>query len=76
AVATDSSGVPSAIEKSPLDFADEAEASSVPDDVSDPDPLAFADAPSHPPVDVKKRLPWQMLLRQILAVRRKRKNAG
>nr|GEW87812.1 hypothetical protein [Tanacetum cinerariifolium] len=27
AVATDSSGVPSAIEKSPLDFADEAEAS-------------------------------------------------
>nr|GEX69210.1 hypothetical protein [Tanacetum cinerariifolium] len=24
----------------------------VPDDVSDPDPLAFADAPSHPPVDV------------------------
>nr|GFC74990.1 hypothetical protein [Tanacetum cinerariifolium] len=129
AVATDSSGVPSAIEKSPLDFADEAEASEVPlatvpgagqaveavvaepptvqesrkrgpegvdanappkslrrdhtdrpsgssrggkslaamqlcldsnvfmsegvpDDVSDPDPLAFADAPSHPPVDV------------------------
>nr|GFD42334.1 hypothetical protein [Tanacetum cinerariifolium] len=27
AVATDSSGVPSAIEKSPLDFAEEAEAS-------------------------------------------------
>nr|GFD63187.1 hypothetical protein [Tanacetum cinerariifolium] len=27
AMATDSSGVPSAIEKSPLDFADEAEAS-------------------------------------------------
>nr|GFC82375.1 hypothetical protein [Tanacetum cinerariifolium] len=116
--ATDSSGVPSAIEKSPLDFADEAEASGwetaapempppeevllatvpgsgqaveavvaehptvreirkrgpegvdanaspkslrrdhtdrpsgVPDDVSDPDPLAFAGAPSHPPVDV------------------------
>nr|GFC18859.1 hypothetical protein [Tanacetum cinerariifolium] len=25
---------------------------SVPDDVSDPNPLAFADAPSHPPVDV------------------------
>nr|GFD25510.1 hypothetical protein [Tanacetum cinerariifolium] len=24
----------------------------VPDDVSDPDPLAFAGAPSHPPVDV------------------------
>nr|GFD43565.1 hypothetical protein [Tanacetum cinerariifolium] len=121
-VATDSSGVPSAIEKSPLDFADEAEASGretaapempppeeveppmvresrkrgsegvdanaptkslrrdhtdrpsgssrggkslaamqlcldsnlfmsegVPDDVSDPDPLAFAGAPSHPP---------------------------
>nr|GFC99996.1 hypothetical protein [Tanacetum cinerariifolium] len=87
AVATDSSGVPSAIEKSPLDFADEAETSGrettvpempppeevplatvpgagqaveavslrrdhtdrpsgVPDDVSDPDPLAFADAPS------------------------------
>nr|GFC80263.1 hypothetical protein [Tanacetum cinerariifolium] len=118
AVATDSSGVPSAIEKSPLDFADEAEASGretaapempppeevplatvpgsgqaveavvaepptvresrkrgpegvdanappkslrrdhidrpsgIPDDVSDPDPLAFAGAPSHPPVDV------------------------
>nr|GEX43125.1 reverse transcriptase domain-containing protein [Tanacetum cinerariifolium] len=117
AVATDSSGVPSAIEKSPFDFADEAEASGretavpempppeevplatvpgagqaveavvlrrdqtdrhsgssrggkslaamqlcldsnvfmsegVPADVSDPDPLAFADAPSHPPVDV------------------------
>nr|GEZ32840.1 hypothetical protein [Tanacetum cinerariifolium] len=144
AVATDSSGVPSAIEKSPLDFADEAEASGretaapempppkevplatvpgasqaveavvaepsmvresrkrgpkgvdanappkslrrdhtdrpsgssrggkslaamqlcldsnvfmsegVPADVSDPDPLAFADAPSHPPVDVAR----------------------
>nr|GFC87959.1 hypothetical protein [Tanacetum cinerariifolium] len=99
AVATDSSGVPSAIEKSPLDFADEAEASGretaapempppegvlvaivpesgqaveavslaamqlslnsnvfisegIPDDVSDPDPLAFAGAPSHSPVDV------------------------
>nr|GFC18396.1 hypothetical protein [Tanacetum cinerariifolium] len=26
--------------------------SGVPADVSDPDPLAFADAPSHPPVDV------------------------
>nr|GEV89259.1 hypothetical protein [Tanacetum cinerariifolium] len=142
AVATDLSGVPSAIEKSPLDFADEAEASGretatpevppseevplatvpgagqameavvaepptvresrkrglegvdanapskslrrdhtdhhsgssrggkslaamqlcldsnvfmsegVPDDVSDPDPLAFAGAPSHPPVDI------------------------
>nr|GFD00337.1 hypothetical protein [Tanacetum cinerariifolium] len=142
AVATDSSGVPSATEKSPLDFADEAEASGretaapempppeevpvatasgsgqameavvarpptvresrkrgpegvdanalpkslrkdhtdrpsgssrggkslaamqlslntnvfisegIPDDVSDPDPLAFAGAPSHPPVDV------------------------
>nr|GFA45607.1 putative transposase (putative), gypsy type [Tanacetum cinerariifolium] len=122
AVATDSSGVPSAIDKSPLDFADEAEASGretaapemppseeptvresrkrgpegvdanappkllrkdhtdrpsgssrggkslaamqlslnsnvfisegIPDDVSDPDPLAFAGAPSHPPVDV------------------------
>nr|GFB66370.1 hypothetical protein [Tanacetum cinerariifolium] len=138
AVATDSSGVPSAIEKSPLDFADDAEASGretaapempppegvpvatvpesgqafeavvagppsrkrgqegvdanalpkslrrdhtdrpsgssrggkslaamqlslnsnvfisecIPDDVSDPDPLAFAGAPSHPPVDV------------------------
>nr|GFC63348.1 hypothetical protein [Tanacetum cinerariifolium] len=118
AVATDSSGVPSAIEKSPLDFADEAEASGretaapempppeevplatipgsgrvveavvagpptvresrkrdpegvdanappkslrrdhtdrpsgIPDDVSDPDPLAFAGAPSHPPIDV------------------------
>nr|GEZ37948.1 transposase (putative), gypsy type [Tanacetum cinerariifolium]GEZ71439.1 transposase (putative), gypsy type [Tanacetum cinerariifolium] len=117
AVATDSSGVPSAIEKSPLDFVDEAEASGretaapelpppkesrkrgpegvdanappkslwrdhtdrplgsscggkslaamqlcldskvfmsegVPDDVSDPDPLAFAGAPSYPPVDV------------------------
>nr|GFC96047.1 hypothetical protein [Tanacetum cinerariifolium] len=111
AVATDSSGVPSAIEKSPLDFADEAEASGqetaapevplpeegidanapskslrrdhadlqhlgssregkslaamqlclasnifvyegVPADVSDPDPLAFADAPSPPPADV------------------------
>nr|GFB26529.1 hypothetical protein [Tanacetum cinerariifolium] len=140
AVATDSSGVPSAIEKSPLDFADEAEASGretaapempppevplgtvpgsgqaveavvaepptvresrkrgpegvdanapskllrrdhtdrpsgrsrggksmaamklclnfndfmsegIPDDVSDPDPLAFVGAPSHPPVD-------------------------
>nr|GEX65924.1 hypothetical protein [Tanacetum cinerariifolium] len=141
-VATDSSGVPSAIEKSPLDFADEAEASGretadpkmpppegvpvatvpgsgqaveavvaepptvresrkrgpegvdanappkslrrdhtdrpsgssrggkslapmqlslnsnvfisegIPDDVSDPDPLAFAGAPSYPPVDV------------------------
>nr|GFD49510.1 hypothetical protein [Tanacetum cinerariifolium] len=24
----------------------------IPDDVSDPDPLAFAGAPSHPPVDV------------------------
>nr|GEU64773.1 Ty3/gypsy retrotransposon protein [Tanacetum cinerariifolium] len=102
AVATDSSGVPSAIEKSPLDFADEAEASGkepaapempppeevplatapgagqaveagggkslaamhlcldsnvfmsegVPDDVSDPDPLAFAGALSNPPVDL------------------------
>nr|GEZ91221.1 putative transposase (putative), gypsy type [Tanacetum cinerariifolium] len=85
AVATDSSGVPSAIEKSPLDFADEAEAfgqetaapevplpeevpvttvlggpgcsccsgtSGVPADVSDPDPLAFADAPSPRPADV------------------------
>nr|GEV90978.1 hypothetical protein [Tanacetum cinerariifolium] len=118
AVATDSSGVPSAIEKYPLDFSDEAEASDqetaapevplpeevpvttvpggdqaapvvveplpvqesrkrgregidanappkslrrdhadlqpsgVPADVSDPDPLAFADAPSPPPADV------------------------
>nr|GEV80330.1 hypothetical protein [Tanacetum cinerariifolium] len=110
AVATDSSGVPSAIEKSPLDFADEAEASSretaapempppekgvdanappkslrrdhinrpsgssrggkslaamqlslnsnvfmsegIPDDVSDPDPLAFAGAPSSQGVTV------------------------
>nr|GFC54796.1 hypothetical protein [Tanacetum cinerariifolium] len=114
AVATDSSGVSSAIEKSPLDFADEAEASGqetaapevpppeegregidanappkslrrdhadirpsgssrggkslaamqlclasnifmyegVPADVSDPDPLAFADAPSPHPTDV------------------------
>nr|GFD12949.1 hypothetical protein [Tanacetum cinerariifolium] len=26
--------------------------SGVPDDVSDPDPLAFTGAPSHPPVDV------------------------
>nr|GFC59105.1 hypothetical protein [Tanacetum cinerariifolium] len=26
----------------------------VPADVSDPDPLAFADAPSHPPVDVAR----------------------
>nr|GFA28150.1 hypothetical protein [Tanacetum cinerariifolium] len=117
AVATDSSGVPSAIEKSPLDFANEAEASGqetaatevpppeevpvttvlgrdqaapvaveppvqesrkrgregiganappkslqrdhadlqpsgVPADVSDPDPLAFADAPSPRPADV------------------------
>nr|GFC88802.1 hypothetical protein [Tanacetum cinerariifolium] len=26
--------------------------SGIPDDVSDPDPLAFAGAPSHPPVDV------------------------
>nr|GFA92217.1 hypothetical protein [Tanacetum cinerariifolium] len=112
AVATDSSGVPSAIEKSPLDFADEAGASSqetaapesrkrgregsdanappkslrrdhadlqpsgssrggkslaamqlclasnifvyegVPADVSDPDPLAFADAPSPPSANV------------------------
>nr|GEY43555.1 RNA-directed DNA polymerase, eukaryota [Tanacetum cinerariifolium] len=104
AATTDSSGVPSAIEKSPLDFA-EAEASgretaalevplpeevpittvpggdqaapvvvepplvqesqkggarglmlmrpqSVPVDVSDPDPLAFADAASPPPADV------------------------
>nr|GFD47198.1 hypothetical protein [Tanacetum cinerariifolium] len=25
------------------------------DDVSDPDPLAFAGAPSHPPVDVARR---------------------
>nr|GEV54191.1 transposase (putative), gypsy type [Tanacetum cinerariifolium] len=119
AAATDSSGVPSAIERSPLDFADEAEASGretaapempppeevpittvpggnqaaetaavephavresrkrghegidansppkslrrdhadlrpsgVPADVSDPDPLAFADAPSPHPADV------------------------
>nr|GEZ15144.1 zinc finger, CCHC-type [Tanacetum cinerariifolium] len=28
--------------------------SGVPADVSDPDPLAFADAPSHPPVDVAR----------------------
>nr|GEU48195.1 transposase (putative), gypsy type [Tanacetum cinerariifolium] len=123
AIATDSSGVPSAIEKSPLDFADEAEASGqetaapevplpeevpvttvpggdqaapvvveppprdhadlqpsgssrggkslasmqlclasnifmyegVPADVSDPDPLAFADAPSPRPADVVRR---------------------
>nr|GEV63405.1 hypothetical protein [Tanacetum cinerariifolium] len=84
AAATDSSGVPSTIERSPLDFDHEAEASGretvdpempppedvpittdpgtdqavetdaveppagsrVPADVSDPDPLAFADAPS------------------------------
>nr|GFA36212.1 transposase (putative), gypsy type [Tanacetum cinerariifolium] len=96
AAATDSSGIPSAIERSPLDFADEAEASGretaapemppllrcrrpkrgregidanaplkslrrdhadlrpsgVPADVSDPDPLAFADAPSPHPADV------------------------
>nr|GEX47988.1 hypothetical protein [Tanacetum cinerariifolium] len=95
ATATDSSGVPSAIERSPLDFADEAEASGretaapempsleevpittapgagqaaeavvaeppvvresrkrgVPADASDPDPLAFADAPSPLPTDV------------------------
>nr|GFB62860.1 hypothetical protein [Tanacetum cinerariifolium] len=92
AVASDSSGVPSAIEKSPLDFADEAEASGretaapemppheevplatvsgsgqavedvvagpptvresrIPDDVSDPDPLAFAGAPSSQGVTV------------------------
>nr|GFC26294.1 hypothetical protein [Tanacetum cinerariifolium] len=99
AVATNSSGVPSAIEKSPLDFADEAEAFgqetaapevSLPEEVpvtniprgdqaapvvvepssvqesrkrgregidanappNDPDPLAFADAPSPRPADV------------------------
>nr|GFA61944.1 putative transposase (putative), gypsy type [Tanacetum cinerariifolium] len=84
AVVTDSSGVPSAIERSPLDFADEAEASdrettapempppeevplttapgagqAVEAVVAEPparprpaDPLAFADAPSHPPADV------------------------
>nr|GFC35060.1 hypothetical protein [Tanacetum cinerariifolium] len=112
AAATDSSGVPSAIEKSPLDFSDEAEASGqetaapevpistvpggdpaapvavepltvqesskrgregidvnappkslrrdhadlqppgIPADVSDPDPLVFADAPSPHPADV------------------------
>nr|GEV16134.1 transposase (putative), gypsy type [Tanacetum cinerariifolium] len=106
AVATDSSGVPSTIERSPLDFAHEAEASgrgtaapempppedvpaydapradqareavaaeppaaresrkrghdgtdanapqSIPANVSDPDPLAFADAPSPHPADV------------------------
>nr|GFC55416.1 hypothetical protein [Tanacetum cinerariifolium] len=52
AAATDSSGVPLAIERSPLDFADEAEASGVPADVSDPDPLAFDDAPSPHTADV------------------------
>nr|GEZ62136.1 hypothetical protein [Tanacetum cinerariifolium] len=95
AAATDSSGVSSTIERSPLDFAHEAEASDretaapempppeevptttapgtdqavetvavkppavresrkrgVPADVSDPDPLAFADAPSPYPADV------------------------
>nr|GFC33709.1 hypothetical protein [Tanacetum cinerariifolium] len=92
AAATDSSGVPSTIERSPLDFADEAEASGretaapempppeevpsttaprgnqaaetvaveppavresrVPADISDPDPLSFAGAPSSPPADV------------------------
>nr|GEZ01279.1 hypothetical protein [Tanacetum cinerariifolium] len=94
AAATDSSGVPSAIERSPLDFAYEAEASGretaapempspeesrkrghegidanappkslrrdhadlrpsgVPADISDPDPLAFTEAPSSPPADV------------------------
>nr|GEZ31598.1 hypothetical protein [Tanacetum cinerariifolium] len=54
AAATDSSGVPSAVEKSPLDFAHEDEASDqgAPADVSDPDPLSFADAPSHHPVNV------------------------
>nr|GEV53106.1 hypothetical protein [Tanacetum cinerariifolium] len=90
AVATDSSGVPSTIERSPLDFDHEAEAfgretvdsempppednllrferavkevmrglmlmlpRSVPADVSDPDPLAFADAPSPHPADVAR----------------------
>nr|GEW75996.1 hypothetical protein [Tanacetum cinerariifolium] len=89
AAATDSSGVPSAVEKSPLDFANEDGASDQgttapevpsPEDVpataapkvgqsegavaaephgsrwpstlSDPDPLSFADAPSHHPVNV------------------------
>nr|GEU83744.1 hypothetical protein [Tanacetum cinerariifolium] len=95
AAVTDSSSVPSTIERSPLDFAHEAEASDretaapempppedvpvttapgtdqavetvavepsafrksrkrgVPADVSDPDPLAFADAPSPHPADV------------------------
>nr|GFC60546.1 hypothetical protein [Tanacetum cinerariifolium] len=71
AVVTDSFGVPSTIERSPLDFAHEAEASGrgtaapempPPEDVPtttapgadrlDPDPLAFADAPSPHPADV------------------------
>nr|GFC26462.1 hypothetical protein [Tanacetum cinerariifolium] len=88
--ATDSSGVPLAIKRSPLDFADEAEAfgreTAVPEmpppeevflwilatpihclllallhplllmlpifNISDPDPLSFAGAPSSPPADV------------------------
>nr|GFB60022.1 hypothetical protein [Tanacetum cinerariifolium] len=111
AVSTDSSGVPSAIEKSPLDFANEDGASdrgtvapempppedvpataapevgqaeeavaaeplwperavkeammgltlmllqSAPANVNDPDPLSFADAPSHHPVDVSQSSP-------------------
>nr|GFC83505.1 hypothetical protein [Tanacetum cinerariifolium] len=133
AVATDSSGVPSAIERSPLDFADEAEAfgretaapempppeevplttalgagqaveavvaeppavresrkrgpegvdanappkslrrdhadrpSGVPADVSDPDPLAFADAPSHPPADAAQFEQEAKLLKKSVA---------
>nr|GFD38898.1 hypothetical protein [Tanacetum cinerariifolium] len=62
AATTDSSGVPSAIESSrggkslaamQLYLASNVFMSEgVPADVSDPDPLAFADAPSPPPADV------------------------
>nr|GEY53192.1 hypothetical protein [Tanacetum cinerariifolium] len=55
AAATDSSGVLSAIERSPLDFADGAEVSgreTAAPEMPDPDPLAFADAPSPPPADI------------------------
>nr|GEZ72449.1 hypothetical protein [Tanacetum cinerariifolium] len=64
AVATDSSGVSSTIEKSPLDFANEdgpLTKELLPPRCRrpriDPDPLSFADAPSHHPVDVAQSSP-------------------
>nr|GFD06147.1 hypothetical protein [Tanacetum cinerariifolium] len=66
AAATDSSGVPSAIEKSPLDFALLPRCRRP---KSDPDPLAFADAPSPHPADYNINLSRKVAMGSQLRLR-------